>query len=416
MEKVQEKNQVKGQEQGQVENQEESSFENMKLKDDLLRGIISFGFEKPSAIQAKSIIPIYMGNDIIAQAQSGTGKTAAFTIGALQRIVPNPNPNPNPSRKSQTQVVILAHTRELAEQIYDVNKKLSFYMKDVTCLLCTGGTSITETNNILKSLQKSSLTFVIVGTPGRLLDLIQKKIVDLSSLKILILDEADELLSESFNSQVKSLVTSVPKTTQICLFSATLDDSILDLASNFMSKDLKKILVKQDELTLEGISQYFINTMVDKYKNDVILDLYNLITISQSIIYVNNKFKSEELKAFLEKNNFTTDIINSSLEYSARRSIMQQFRTGKIRVLISTDLLARGIDVQQVSIVINYDLPQNKEAYIHRIGRSGRFGRKGVAINLVTNRDSYKLYELEKFYFTQIKEMPGDVENILKFS
>src|SRR5271170_1126046 len=175
MEKVQEKNQVKGQEQGQVENQEESSFENMKLKDDLLRGIISFGFEKPSAIQAKSIIPIYMGNDIIAQAQSGTGKTAAFTIGALQRIVPNPNPNPNPSRKSQTQVVILAHTRELAEQIYDVNKKLSFYMKDVTCLLCTGGTSITETNNILKSLQKSSLTFVIVGTPGRLLDLIQKK-------------------------------------------------------------------------------------------------------------------------------------------------------------------------------------------------------------------------------------------------
>jgi translation initiation factor 4A len=382
---------------------QEARFEDMNLHENLLRGILSYGYEKPSTIQAKSIIPLYLGNDIIAQAQSGTGKSAAFIIGSLQRI---------DTKIKKPQVIILSHTRELAEQTYEVCKKLSHYMKDIVSLLCTGGTSVSDTKSILDNLKTSS--FIVVGTPGRLNDLVQRRILDISCIKTVILDEADELLSVGFTDQVKQLITQMPNEMQLCLFSATMPDYIFDLASKFMKKNVIKILVKHDELTLEGISQYYVNIEHDKFKPDMILDLYNMITISQSLIYVASKQRAEDLKVFLEKNNFTTDIIHSGLDYNTRRSIMQKFRSGKIRVLVSTDLLSRGIDVQQVSIVINYDLPQNKEAYIHRIGRSGRFGRKGVAINIVTNRDKFKLIDLEKFYCTQILELPNDVENILK--
>jgi len=373
------------------------SFDDYDLDENLLRGIYSYGFEKPSAIQQRGIKPILDGRDTIGQAQSGTGKTATFVIGTLQRI--------DLSLRA-CQSLILAPTRELANQIQKVALALGDYMK-VKCHACIGGTSVRDDIDKLREGQH-----LVVGTPGRVYDMIGKRHLRVDDLVTFVLDEADEMLSRGFKDQIYDIFKTLPPNVQVCLFSATMPPEILDLTTKFM-RDAIRILVKKDELTLEGIRQFYVAIEKEEWKLDTLCDLYETLTITQAIIYCNTRRKVDFLADQLTKRDFTVSTMHADLDQKERDLVMREFRSGSSRVLISTDLLARGIDVQQVSLVINYDLPPNMENYLHRIGRSGRFGRKGVAINFVTNADVRAMKDIEKFYHTQIEEMPMDIADLI---
>jgi len=373
------------------------SFDDYDLNENLLRGIYSYGFEKPSAIQQRGIKPILDGRDTIGQAQSGTGKTATFVIGVLQRIDYN---------LKACQGLILAPTRELANQIQKVALALGDY-NNVRCHACIGGTSVRDDMDKLRDGQH-----IIVGTPGRVFDMIGKRYLRVDDLITFVLDEADEMLSRGFKDQIYDIFKTLPPNVQVCLFSATMAPEILDLTTKFM-RDAVRILVKKDELTLEGIRQFYVAIEKEEWKLDTLCDLYETLTITQAIIYCNTRRKVDFLADQLSKRDFTISTMHAELDQKERDLVMREFRSGSSRVLISTDLLARGIDVQQVSLVINFDLPQNMENYLHRIGRSGRFGRKGVAINFVTNQDVRTMKDIERYYHTQIEEMPMDIADLI---
>lgn len=381
----------------QIKSERIDNFELFNLNDNLLKGIYAYGFEKPSEIQARAIKPVIEKKDLVAQAQSGTGKTGTFVIGCLQRINPEIN---------DTQAIILAPTRELAEQIYVVCQNLGKFMK-IAFVLCIGQTDINESIQKLKS----NMPKVIIGTPGRITSMIEKRQVNSRTISLLIIDEADELISDNFINQIKSIIMSIPKTAQICLFSATITEYMRECASKFLNNHLD-ILVKREELTLEGISQYKIFVDQNKYKFETLCDIFKLLSINQTIIYVNSVGVAENLSKDLKDDGFTVAVIHGKMPPVDRSNTMRDFRNGTSRVLISTDLLSRGIDVQQVSVVINYDMPPYQESYIHRIGRSGRYGRKGVAINFVTHDDNKKIRILQEFYNTKIEDLPNDIQNI----
>eukprot|EP01006_Ploeotia_vitrea_P036147 TRINITY_DN65981_c5_g4_i1.p1 TRINITY_DN65981_c5_g4~~TRINITY_DN65981_c5_g4_i1.p1 ORF type:complete len:419 (+),score=265.15 TRINITY_DN65981_c5_g4_i1:98-1354(+) len=373
------------------------SFDDMGLKDDLLRGIYAYGFEKPSAIQQRGIMPILEGHDTIAQAQSGTGKTATFSISILQKV-------DHSSRR--TQALVLAPTRELAQQIQKVVRALGDYLK-ITSHACVGGTLVRDDIRILKDGVQ-----IVVGTPGRVYDMINRNVLSLRDVKVFCLDEADEMLSRGFKDQIYDVFQHLPPKVQVCLFSATMPTEILELSQRFMRSPVR-ILVKRDELTLDGIKQFYIAVEKEEWKLETLCDLYETLTITQAIIYCNTRRKVDWLTDKMTSRDFTVSSMHGDMTGAERELIMKEFRSGSSRVLITTDLLARGIDVQQVSLVINYDLPGNRENYIHRIGRSGRFGRKGVAINFVTDEDTREMRELEAFYNTNIEEMPMNVADLI---
>jgi translation initiation factor 4A len=374
-----------------------NSFDDMDLKENLLRGIYAYGFEKPSAIQARGILPIISGFDTIAQAQSGTGKTATFSVATLQKIDHN---------KLFCQALILAPTRELAQQICKVIQSLGDFL-DVTCHACIGGTLVRDDIRALQQGQQ-----IVVGTPGRVYDMIERRALSLGSTKLFILDEADEMLSRGFKDQIYDIFQRLSEDIQVCLFSATMPGDILEITNRFM-RDPIKILVKRDDLTLEGIKQFYIGVEKEEWKFETLCDLYETLTITQAIIYCNTRRKVDWLTDKMGQRDFTVSSMHGDMTGQERELIMKEFRSGSSRVLITTDLLARGIDVQQVSLVINYDLPPKRENYIHRIGRSGRFGRKGVAINFVSDEDVRAMRELEAFYNTQIEEMPMNVADLI---
>jgi len=374
-----------------------TSFDDMKLRDELLRGIYAYGFEKPSAIQQRGIMPVLAGHDTIAQAQSGTGKTATFSIACLQQI---------DTSLKKTQALILAPTRELAQQIQKVARALGDFL-NVTSHACVGGTLVRDDIRILRDG-----VHLVVGTPGRVYDMIKRQELSLANVKIFVLDEADEMLSRGFKDQIYDVFQHLPSTVQVCLFSATMPDEILEISERFM-RDPVRILVKRDELTLEGIKQFYISVEREDWKLDTLCDLYETLTITQAIIYCNTRRKVDWLTDKMQQRDFTVSSMHGDMTGPERELIMKEFRSGSSRVLITTDLLARGIDVQQVSLVINYDMPANRENYIHRIGRSGRFGRKGVAINFVTVEDTRTMREIEAFYHTTIEEMPMNVADLI---
>jgi len=375
----------------------ELAFDQLEIKENILRGIYAYGFEKPSLIQHKAIPILMKGTDVIAQAQSGTGKTGAFAIGSLCRVDED---------IKDTQVIVLSPTRELADQSFKVIKELSSYTKITSCKVIGG----TRVHDGIQDLRKNP--HVIVGTPGRVLDMLQKNHIFTQYIRTFIIDEADEMLSQGFQEMIHSIFNFIPKTTQVGLFSATFPEDLIELSKQFMN-DPEEILVKKESLTLEGISQYYINVKHNNWKYDVLTDIYNTINISQCIIYINSKNRLQEIYVQLNKDNFPVGMIHGNLMTQEREQIMNQFRAGEIRILLSTDLLSRGIDIQQLSLVINYDLPIQKETYIHRIGRSGRYGRKGVAINFVTDRDLDELHTIQTFYNTKIEEMPQNIADII---
>mmetsp|Transcript_30498 Transcript_30498/g.74858 ORF Transcript_30498/g.74858 Transcript_30498/m.74858 type:complete len:414 (+) Transcript_30498:51-1292(+) len=373
------------------------TFDDMGLNENLLRGIFAYGFEKPSAIQQRGTLPLIKGRDTIAQAQSGTGKTATFAIGALQRIDP---------ALRESQGLLLAPTRELAQQIQKVVLALGDYMS-VQCHACIGGTNVREDMKKLESGQH-----VVVGTPGRVYDMINRRALRTEAMKIFVLDEADEMLSRGFKDQIYDVFKFLPAKVQVGLFSATMPTEVLEITRHFMREPVR-ILVKKDELTLEGIKQFYIGVDREDWKLETLCDLYETLTITQAIIYVNTRRKVDWLLEQMTGRDFTVSALHGDMDQKGRELIMREFRSGSSRVLITTDLLARGIDVQQVSLVINYDLPTNRENYIHRIGRSGRFGRKGVAINFVTADDVRNMRDIEQFYNTTIDEMPINVAELI---
>jgi len=373
------------------------TFDSIGLKEDLLRGIYAYNFEKPSAIQQRAIVPIVKGRDVIAQAQSGTGKTATFSISILQCI---------DTLIRETQALVLSPTRELATQIQSVILALGDYM-NVQCHACVGGTSVGEDIRKLDYGQH-----VVSGTPGRVFDMIRRRNLRTRHIKMLVLDEADELLNKGFKDQIYDVYRYLPPGTQVVLLSATLPYDVLEMTTKFMSDPIR-ILVKRDELTLEGIKQFFVAVEKEEWKFDTLCDLYDTLTITQAVIFCNTRKKVDWLTDKMREANFTVSSMHGEMPQKERDQIMQEFRQGTSRVLITTDIWARGIDVQQVSLVINYDLPINRELYIHRIGRSGRFGRKGVAINFVTSEDVRILRDIEQYYSTQIDEMPMNVSDLL---
>lgn len=360
---------------------------------DLLRGIYSYGFEKPSPIQQQAILPIINNHDVIAQAQSGTGKTGCFSISALQLL---------DISKKELQVIILSPTRELADQTYNVITSLSSQMQNVKCKLLIGGTSLNVDINDLNN----NIPHVIIGTPGRIYDMMYRRVLNTNNLSLLVIDEADEMLSFGFQEQIYNIFKFMPETLQIALFSATLPNEVEELTKKFM-RDPIKILVQSSMLTLEGISQYYIALDNDSNKYDTLKDLYTSISISQCIIYCNTNKRVDFLYDNMINDDFPVCKIHGSMDKETRTNNYNEFKNGKYRVLLSSNVTARGIDIQQVSTVINYDIPKDVYTYLHRIGRSGRWGRKGNAINFITKFDYNQLKNIENYYHTQINELPA---------
>ena len=368
------------------------NWDDANMKNSLLRGIYAYGFESPSPIQKKAILPIINKNDIIAQAQSGTGKTGAFTISSLELVN---------EKLNETQVMIMSPTRELSKQIYDVINALSSYMKELRVSLLIGGTSTDDTISTLKV----NMPHIVVGCPGRIHDMIRRKHINPKTLKLIVLDEADEMLSVGFKEQIYNIFQFLDNDIQVALFSATMPDEVSKLTEKFMRNPVK-ILIKNEALTLEGISQYKILVEDDPSKYMTLKDLYKMISISQSIIYCNSVKRVVSLYEAMKSDSFPVCCIHSNMEKNERNNAYDDFKKGKYRVLISSNVTARGIDIQQVSTVINFDIPKDVSTYIHRIGRSGRWGRKGVGINFITKRDWKKLKEIEQHYNTEILDLP----------
>jgi translation initiation factor 4A len=373
-----------------------NTWDELDLNPDLLRSIYSHGFEKPSPIQSKGIAPIKEGRDIIAQAQSGTGKTGCFTVGVLSRI--------NISEKSN-QVLIMAPTHELAQQITSVINSLSIMMTGIRIKTVIGGSSIDEDATEMRE----NPPHIIVGCPGRVYDMIRRRHINATKLKIVILDEADEMLSSGFKEQVYNIFQYLNKNVQIALFSATLPNNIFQITNKFMRNPVK-ICVKAESLTLEGIKQYYVAIDDDRQKYLTLKDLYQHITLAQCIIYSNSVKRVIDLYEAMKEDGFPVCCLHSSMDKYEREKSFKDFRSGEARVLISSNVTSRGIDIQQVSVVINFDLPRDVHNYLHRIGRSGRWGRKGTGINFITRRDIIKMKEIESYYNTQIDELPGSLQ------
>jgi translation initiation factor 4A len=370
-----------------------TKWDDLDIDVNILRGIYAMGFENPSPIQSKAILPIINEKDIIAQAQSGTGKTAAFTIGALSRIN---------LKSDTTQVLILSPTHELTKQIASVISGIGSMMEGLKVKILIGGSSIEQDAISLKK----TVPHIIVGCPGRVYDMMYRNYIISKNIKLMILDEADEMLSFGFKEQVYDIFTHCDSNVQVALFSATLPSNIYSITSKFMRNPIK-ISVTADNLTLEGIKQYFIAVNDDREKYDVLKNLYSFIELSQCIIYSNSVKRVVELFEAMKQDQFPVCAIHSNMDKVERDIAFTEFKSGKARVLISSNVTARGIDIQQVSVVINFDIPKDVHTYIHRIGRSGRWGRKGTAINFITRRDIEKIKEIESYYNTQINEFPG---------
>jgi len=371
------------------------TWDELELEPNLLRGIFAYGFEKPSPIQSKAIKPVIEGNDVIAQAQSGTGKTATFTIGALQRV--------NIAEQT-TQVLILSPTRELSTQTSKVVSNLSAFMSGLKIKTVFGGSAIEEGS----SFSSKNVPHIICGCPGRVYDMMRREKISSNSIKLIILDEADEMLSAGFKEQVYNIFQYLNNEVQVCLFSATLPDDINQIIEKIMRNPIR-ISVKREQLTLEGIGQFYIAVEDDRQKYNTLKNLYSFINMSQTIIYCNSIKRVKDLYEAMCEDSFPVCRIHSEMDKAERDKAFNDFRNGASRVLISSNITSRGIDIQQVSVVINFDIPKCVHNYLHRIGRSGRWGRKGVGINFITRRDVQQLKRIEEHYSTQIKELPVDV-------
>ena len=378
---------------------DKDNFDSLKLNEQLLKGVYLHGFTQPSKIQIKGIGSINTGKDCILQSQSGTGKTATYLLGVLNRI---------DSAEKACQGIIITPTRELATQVYDVASNLAKYT-EYNIAKCTGGTDVSQNRTELRTAS------VVIGTIGRIYHMINEKKINIHKLKFFVLDEADEILSDGISDKLQEIFDKAPSGIQVILISATMSISVFN-ASKRLMHDPIKVLLRNNEVIVDLISQFYLDVETEELKFDTLLDLYNLVSTSQAIIFCNTIRKVEWLDQNLKQNNFAITVIHSNMTQAERDNVVKDFRDGKTRLLLTTDLLSRGIDIPQVNMVINYDLPPNKETYVHRIGRCGRFDKKGVAITMVkmTDPTDIKTFnKLKHFYKMDIKEMPESIEKYL---
>ena len=371
-----------------------TGWEDCVKNEKLLRGIYAYGFEIPSPIQAKAIYPMTCKRDIVAQAQSGTGKTGAFTIGSLSLIDTTLN---------KTQAILLAPTHELASQTTVVCASISSHME-----LCVkkfvGGMPVTDDRRSIDE----QIPHVVVGCPGRVFDLIRRGFLDVRNVKIFVVDEADEMLSKGFQEQIQSIFQWLPNDVQVGIFSATLTREVMELTPKFM-RDPVEITMTADKLTLEGIRQYYIACDYDDDKFESLKKLFKMISVNQCIIYCNSVNRVSQLCQAMHSEGFAVDCIHRNMSKVEREEAFRNFRSGQTRFLVSSNITARGIDVQQVSVVINFDITPDPHTYLHRIGRSGRWGRKGTAINFITQRDTRIMRDIENYYSIRIDPLPENV-------
>lgn len=358
-------------------------------------GIFEAGFEKPSPIQEEAIPVALTGRDILARAKNGTGKTAAFTIPALEKINP---------KNSKIQCLILVPTRELALQTSQVCKTLGKHL-GINVMVTTGGTGLRD--DIVRLAEP---VHVVVGTPGRIQDLAGKGVADLSECNMFIMDEADKLLSPEFTPVIEDLLQFHPKDRQVMLFSATFPRSVQAFSTKNMSDPYEINLM--DELTLRGITQYYA-FVEEKQKVHCLNTLFSKLQINQSIIFCNSTNRVELLAKKITELGYSCFYSHARMLQAARNRVFHDFRNGVCRNLVCSDLLTRGIDIQAVNVVINFDFPKNAETYLHRIGRSGRFGHLGLAINLINWEDRFNLYNIEKELGTEIQPIPSVIDRNL---
>jgi translation initiation factor 4A len=376
------------------------TFDVMDLHMNLLRGVYAKGYEKPSDIQQKAIVPLLQGRDLLAQAQSGTGKTATFTIGGLGRIDPKLN---------AVQMVVIAPTRELADQAESEAKVIGQYL-GIRVHKATGGPPVSVDLAVLvQGRGAEHVPHVLCVTPGRFYDLLNRKAVSPDTVRLLVLDEADQMLATRFREQIHCILSlRWPATVQVALLSATMIPEIRAVAKDLLRNPVE-ILLEPDKVTLDGIKQWYIDIPREEHKLDTLCDIYDHLSIQQAAIFVNTKQKAEWLADQMKRRGFDLDFIHGDMDVKDREARMEDFKKGRVRVLIATDLIGRGVDVQTISIVINYELPMDRENYVHRIGRSGRYGRKGASINLVCPRELRMQADIEAFYGRKVNELPMDL-------
>ena len=378
--------------------EEKHSFEEMHLKNELLRGIYAYGWQNPSNIQQLGIPAILQERDVIMQARSGVGKTGTFSVAMLQLI----------DETSPTiQGVIVLNTRELADQVCNVIRDISHYMR-VNCIKCVGKTRV-----VSRLIYEDGPT-ILVGTPGKICSVLENYIVKQHyEINLLVIDEFDKTLEADFVPIIQDIVHfAASKETKIVLSSATVNEEVLDLTKHFM-KEPRIISVKEEELSLDGIRQFHVFCDKEEWKFDTIKDLFQFLVVGQTVIFVNSRRACDYLEDRFRADGFTVDSLHGGMEQTDRDKIMEAFRLSHIRVLLSTDLTARGIDVPSVNLVVNYDLPLECAQYIHRIGRAGRYGKKGCAINLIGRKEMSHLHEIEDHYHITIPELPNNFTDFL---
>jgi ATP-dependent RNA helicase DDX6/DHH1 len=372
-----------------------NDFDDYYLKRELLMGICEKGFEKPSPIQEEAIPIALAGKDLLARAKNGTGKTAAFIIPALEKT---------DTTKNHIQVLILVPTRELALQTSQVCKELGKHM-NVQVMVTTGGTTLKD-----DIVRLHSTVHILVATPGRVLDLANKGVCDLSKCPTMVMDEADKLLSPEFQTIVEQIITFLPPERQILMFSATFPVTVKDFKERYLTKPYEINLM--DELTLIGVTQYYA-FVEERQKVHCLNTLFSKLQINQSIIFCNSVNRVELLAKKITELGYSCFYIHAKMLQSHRNRVFHDFRNGACRNLVCSDLFTRGIDIQAVNVVINFDFPKNSETYLHRIGRSGRFGHLGLAINLITYEDRFNLYKIEQELGTEIKPIPPVIDKSL---
>jgi len=373
-------------------------FDQMNLPENLLRGVYAYGFEKPSAIQQKGIVPIAEGRDVLAQAQSGTGKTGTFVIGSLARV---------DEAIKKPQVLVLVHVRELAQQIEKVAKALGNFM-NLQVLCAVGGNPLRDD---IRQLEGGAQ--FIVGTPGRVFDLVNRNVLDRSDIRVLIMDEADQMLEDLFYKQVMCILEKgFPEKTRVALFSATMPEQVVEVANKILNHPVR-VLIKPAAVRLEGIQQFFVPLDREDHKFECICDLYKNLNISQAVIFCNKRQKAEMLAERMTAQGYPVTCLHGELEKPERTRRMKQFIEGSTRVMVATDIIARGIDVQQISLVINYELPTNRENYVHRIGRAGRFGRKGTTINMLLPEEEGMMKDISEHYDMKVLPLPDSISNLV---
>jgi len=379
-----------------VTNTKGLQWQDFYLKRELLKGIHEKGFDNPSPIQEEAIPPALKGRDILARAKNGTGKTASFLVPALEKVDPS---------KDEIQALILVPTRELALQISQETKKLGKFLQGLKVMVTTGGTSLKD--DIIRLMDG---VHILVATPGRVLDLATRKIAKLGKCSYVVLDEADKLLSPEFQPLMERIFSFANPQRQILLFSATFPKAV----KLFMDKNLKnpfKINL-MSELTLRGVTQFYA-FVEERQKLHCLNTLFSKLEINQSIIFCNSVNRVELLAKKITELGYSCFYIHAKMLQEHRNRVFHDFRRGACRNLVSTDLFTRGIDIQAVNVVINFDFPKNSETYLHRIGRGGRFGHLGIAVNLVTYEDRFNLYKIEKELDTEILPIPKEIDRKL---